>query len=49
MPNRRDEIVKPTNQARQGVTGHHVSVVLAASTAAAAIVLGLIYYYYFGV
>jgi hypothetical protein len=39
--------VKPTNEARQGVTGHNVRYVLVASTAAVVVLFAVIYAYYF--
>jgi hypothetical protein len=40
--------VVPTQQARQGVTGHNVRYVLAWSVAAVVVVFGVIYFAYFG-
>jgi hypothetical protein len=40
--------VLPRNQARQGVTGHHVRYVLGISLAAVIVAFGAIYFYYFG-
>jgi hypothetical protein len=40
-------IVKPTNQARQGVTGHHVRAVLVIGTGAIIVIFALLWLYYF--
>ena len=42
------QVVKPTTEARQGVTGHHVRTVLAVSLAAIVVLLTAIYLFYFG-
>lgn len=44
----RPPVTKSTNQARQGVTGHHVRTVLTLSLAAALVVFAAIYLHYFG-
>jgi hypothetical protein len=41
-------IEKPTNAARQGVTGHNVRYVLAISLAAAVVILGCLWFAFFG-
>ena len=40
--------VKTTNEARQGVTGHHVRTVLIVGTASAIVVFALLWLFYFG-
>ena len=47
MPENQKPIVKTTNEARQGVTGHNVRYVLFWSIAAVAIVFALLWFFYF--
>ncbi len=42
-----EQIVVPTNKARQGVTGHNVRYVLAAGTAAVVVLFAIVYMIYF--
>jgi hypothetical protein len=48
MPDSNDvPIVKTTNQARQGVTGHNVRYVLGIGTAAVIVIFAVLWLYYF--
>ena len=40
--------VKTANEARQGITGQHVNIVLVVSTGAIVIIFGLLWLFYFG-
>lgn len=40
--------VKTTNEARQGITGQHVNVVLAISVGAIVVIFSLLWLFYFG-